>query len=80
MRFVRSLTVARSEILEFLRLWEISGDPRVPFEHIILTPLPGLTNQSRVATVKQCFAGRSHIIFDSGGYAVQQGVISYEDL
>lgn len=80
MRFVRSLTVARSEILEFLRLWEISGDPRIPFEHIILTPLPGLTDQSRVATVKQCFAGRSHIIFDSGGYAVQQGVISYENL
>lgn len=80
MRFVRSLTVARSEILEFLRLWEISRDPRMPFEHLILTPLPGLTGQSRVTIVKQCFAGRSHIVFDSGGYAVQQGIISYEDL
>src|SRR6266700_2562483 len=80
MKFVRSLTVARSEIIEFLRLWEISGDPRAPFEYLILTPLPGLTDQSRVNTVKHYFAKRSHIIFDSGGYAVQQGIISYEDL
>lgn len=80
MKFVRSLTVARSEIIEFLRLWGISGDPRAPFEYLILTPLPGLTDHSRVATVKQYFANRSYIIFDSGGYAVQQGVISYEDL
>jgi len=67
MKFVRSLTVARSEIIEFLRLWEISKDPRSPFEYLILTPLPGLTNQSRVSTVKQHLAPRSHIIFDSGG-------------
>lgn len=80
MKFVRSLTVARSEIIEFLRLWDLSKDPRPPFEDLILTPLPGLTNQSRVNTVKQYFAKRSHIIFDSGGYAVQQGVISYEEL
>ncbi len=80
MKFVRSLTVARSEIIEFLRLWELSKDPRVPFEYLILTPLPGLTDQSRVNTVKHYFAKRSHIIFDSGGYAVQQGIIAYEDL
>jgi hypothetical protein len=80
MKFVRSLTVARSEIIEFLRLWEIGKDPRSPFEYLILTPLPDLTDRSRVSTVKQYFAHRSHIIFDSGGYAVQQGIISYEDL
>ena len=80
MKFVRSLTVARSEIIEFLRLWELSKDPRSPFEYLILTPLPGLTDQSRVTTVRQFFANRSHVIFDSGGYAVQQGIISYEDL
>lgn len=80
MIFVRSLTVSRSEILEFLRLWQVSQDPRPPFEHLILTPLPGLTGPSRVSTVQECFAGRSHIIFDSGGYAVQQGEISYEEL
>jgi queuine/archaeosine tRNA-ribosyltransferase len=80
MKFVRSLTVARSEIIEFLRLWELSEDPRSPFENLILTPLPGLTDQSRVNTVKQYFANKSHIIFDSGGYAVQQGIISYEEL
>lgn len=80
MIFVRSLTVCRSEILEFLRLWELSQDPRSPFEHLILTPLPGLTGPTRVSTVQDCFAGRSHIIFDSGGYAVQQGDISYEEL
>lgn len=80
MKFVRSLTVSRSEILEFLRLWSTSGDPRPPFEDIILTPLPGLTDPSRVAVVQAQLAHRSRIIFDSGGYAVQQGLISYEDL
>lgn len=80
MRFVRSLTVSRSEILEFLRLWELSGDPRPPFEDLILTPLPGLTDPSRVSAVREQLAARSTVIFDSGGYAVQQGSISYEDL
>lgn len=80
MKFVRSLTVSRSEIIEFLRLWELSGDSRPPFENLILTPLPGLTDPSRVSTVQKYFAHRSQIMFDSGGYAVQQGLISYEDL
>lgn len=29
MRFVRSLTVARSEILEFLRLWRLGPIPAI---------------------------------------------------
>lgn len=80
MRFVRSLTVARSEIIEFLRLWQLGGDPRSPFEELIVTPLPGLTEPSKVFTIKDQFAGRSRVIFDSGGYAVQQGLLSYEGL
>jgi hypothetical protein len=80
MIFVRSLTVSRSETLEFLRLWELSQDLRNPFDYLILTPLPGLTPPSKVSTIQKHFAGRSHIIFDSGGYAVQQGLISYENL
>lgn len=45
-----------------------------------MTPLPGLTAPSRVSTIREHFAGRSRIIFDSGGYAVQQGLLTYEGL
>jgi queuine/archaeosine tRNA-ribosyltransferase len=42
--------------------------------------LPGLSNRSTVAFVREHFVGRSRIWFDSGGYFVQQGEIAFEDL
>ncbi len=80
MRFVASATLKRHDLRGLLQRWDQHGTGADPFSHIILTPLPGLSERTTVAYVREHFVGRSSIWFDSGGYFVQQGEISYEDL
>ena len=80
MRFVASATLKRSDWRGLLERWERAGQGRDPFREIILTPLPGLSEPTTVQFVRDHFVGRSTIWFDSGGYFVQQGEITYEDL
>jgi queuine/archaeosine tRNA-ribosyltransferase len=80
MEFVASATLKRSDLRGLLDRLDREGSGPDPFESIILTPLPGLSERSTVAFVHEHFVGRSRIWFDSGGYFVQQGEIAYEDL
>jgi queuine/archaeosine tRNA-ribosyltransferase len=80
MRFVASATLKRSDLRGlFERLGKLEPDA-YPFSEIILTPLPGLSERTTVNYVREHFVGRSRIWFDSGGYFVQQGEITYEEL
>lgn len=60
------------------RLWEQFSDGRDPFRRTIFTPL--FARPSVVAFMHQHFVDRGGVIFDSGGYYVQQGVVTYEAL
>lgn len=80
MRFVASATLKRTDLRGLLDRWRARGIGPDPFENIILTPLPGLSERSTVEFVHRNFVGRSRIWFDSGGYFVQQGEITYEHL
>jgi hypothetical protein len=80
MRFVASATLSRSDLRGLLHRWEQSGVGADPFSQVILTPLPGLSERSTVDYVRKNLVGRSRIWFDSGGYFVQQGKITYEEL
>lgn len=80
MEFVASATLKRADLRGLLERWDRHGQGPDPFRSIILTPLPGLSERSTVNYVREQFVGRSRIWFDSGGYFVQQGEISYEDL
>ena len=80
MQFVASATLKRVDLRGLLERWSRDGIGEDPFGNIILTPLPGLSERSTVACVRENFVGRSRIWFDSGGYFVQQGEIAYEDL
>jgi queuine/archaeosine tRNA-ribosyltransferase len=80
MQFVASATLSSSDIRGLLERWNQSGTGSDPFRNIILTPLPELSERSTVNFVRQHFVGRSTIWFDSGGYFVQQGKITYEQL
>lgn len=77
--FYLTLTHAPWEIKEIMRLWRDSGDNRNPFFHIIFTPL-----FSSQGTTRMMFGMKSEhnstIMFDSGGYQVQMGKVSYEEL
>lgn len=83
MEFISSATLKRSDWHGLVERWKRvrpKDSERNPFSHLILTPLPGLSERSTVAFVQQHFAGKSCIWFDSGGYFVQQGEIEYEEL
>jgi hypothetical protein len=80
MEFVASATLKPYDLRGLFKRWERHGIGTDPFRSVILTPLPGLSERSTVAYVRQHLVGRSRIWFDSGGYFVQQGEIAYEVL
>jgi hypothetical protein len=76
--FVVSMTHRGDELEQLMEMWYSSGDPRDPFTQTIFTPL--FASRGTLPFMEKFFKHRSGVIFDSGGYYVQQGVISYEDL
>jgi hypothetical protein len=79
MHFVMSLTWSASEIRKAAQLWEEKGDDRNPFAHILVSPLfAGPSIIKEIRELKERW--NSQIYFDSGGYYVQQGRISYPAL
>lgn len=80
MRLVTSLTIDASLLRKLLRLWDASGDSRNPFAFVLITPL--FTGPSTLKLVREELKEKrgSTIYFDSGGYYVQQGKISFGDL
>lgn len=76
MQFVISLTWNASAIRRISNLWTEHGDQRNPFEHILVSPLFAQPSTLRAVRELQERWG-SEVYFDSGGYYVQQGRISY---
>ncbi|MCS7266248.1 MAG: GNAT family N-acetyltransferase, partial [Armatimonadetes bacterium] len=77
--FFVTLTHEATEIRKILRLWDESGDRRNPFAHLIFTPL--FSKPATIATIRQLKDQRgSTVMFDSGGYQVQTGKATYEEL
>lgn len=78
MDFVASMTHRAPELRKILQLWRSSGDLRNPFSRTIYTPLfaeAGVQN-----LMAEEFSQVGGVIFDSGGYFVQQGVTTVEAL
>lgn len=78
MEFVASMTHRAPELKKIITLWQSSGDKRNPFARTIFTPLFARPNVN--VLMQEMFQATGGVIFDSGGYYVQQGVVSYESL
>lgn len=80
MRFVASLTRDPNEILRLQRMWESARDSRAPFRNVLVTAL--FTPPSTLQLLRDMKEeGKiENIYFDSGGFYVQMGRISYEDM
>jgi len=77
--FFLTLTHNASEIRQIHRLWRDSADPRNPFAQVIFTPL--FSRPSAINLIRQMKEEQGSVImFDSGGYQVQMGKASYEEL
>ncbi|MCI0553170.1 MAG: hypothetical protein L0287_19655, partial [Anaerolineae bacterium] len=75
-----SATANASDLRQVLQLWEESGDPRNPFANVLISPLFAAPSTLKFVRDELKDKRDSTIFFDSGGYFVQQGRISYEAL
>jgi N-acetylglutamate synthase-like GNAT family acetyltransferase len=77
--FVASLSNAANDIRNIIRLWEEYGEGERPFDQCIITPL--FTEARCMQQVRflhdEWGVG---VIFDSGGFFVQQGKVTYDEL
>lgn len=80
MQLVTSLTIDASLLRKLLQLWDEGGDPRNPFASVLITPL--FASPSTLKLVREELKEKrgSEVFFDSGGYYVQQGKISFDGL
>ena len=68
------------DLRQAIRLWDESGDLRDPFAHVLVSPLFARPSTLRIIREELKERRGSQVCFDSGGYFVQQGRITYEDL
>jgi len=72
------MTARVDELRQIWQLWYTNDDGRNPFVRTIFTPL--FARRTVLNFMIEHFKGKNGVIFDSGGYYVQQGVVSYETL
>jgi len=77
--FFITLTNNPKAVRDLVTLWDKGGDARNPFEHVVFTPL--FSSDSTKAEIWRLKKERgSTVMFDSGGYQVQMGKATYEEL
>ena len=77
--FVASLTSVPNDLKQLIRLWESEGPDQKPFNKCIITPL--FIDRKSFDYVRYIHENWGvEVVFDSGGFFVQQGKISYDEL
>lgn len=77
--FVASITAASQDIKNLIEMWEKDGTGGRPFEQCIITPL--FTEPKSFEYVRYMHDNWGvEVIFDSGGFFVQQDKINYDEL
>lgn len=80
LQFVASITRGVSEIRQILTRWKESNDQRNPLHRVLITPLFTPPTTLRLIRELKETGTVSEIWFDSGGYYVQMGRITYDDM
>lgn len=77
--FVASMTASGYDLNELIRIWEKEAKCQKPFKRCIITPL--FIGPKGLDCIKYIHDQWGiEVIFDSGGFFVQQGKISYDEL
>lgn len=79
-QLVTSLTVDASLLRKLLALWDAGGDPRNPFQAVLVTPLFSSPSTLRLIREELKDKRGAKVYFDSGGYYAQQGKIPFDQL
>ncbi len=80
MQFVASLTRDPTEIRRLARLWRDTGDRRNPFRNVLVTAIFTKPNTLRLIRELKEDGLIEQVTFDSGGFFVQMGKITYEEM
>jgi hypothetical protein len=80
LQLVTSLTVDTSLLRKLVRLWDEGGDPRNPFEAVLITPLFAPAPTLKLVREELKEKRGATVYFDSGGYYVQQKKIGFQNL
>lgn len=78
-KFFTGLTGDPNQVRKIVKMWFETGDKRDPFSHVIITPIFAKPNMIEITLNLKKEKGAT-VIFDSGGYQVQTGRITYEEL
>lgn len=79
LQFFATLTNHPKAVRDVLRLWENAGNTQDPFQRVVFTPL--FSSPKTRAIIRSLKEERgSAVMFDSGGYQVQMGKVTYEEL
>ncbi len=78
LRFVTSMTVCPSDMEKIERHVEMAGVDFSPLKSVLVTPL--FMNPASLKKVRRLAAAGTEVFFDSGGYYVQTGRLTYEEL
>ncbi len=80
MKFIASITRHCTEIQNLLEDWYKFGEKRNPMQYILVTPL--FTPSSTLSLIREMKESGeiSEVWFDSGGYFVQMGRITYQEM
>jgi hypothetical protein len=80
MQFIASITRHYTEIQNLLKDWYKFGEKRNPLQYVLVTPL--FTPKSTLDLIREKRESNeiSEVWFDSGGYFVQMGRISYQEM
>jgi ribosomal protein S18 acetylase RimI-like enzyme len=77
--FVASLTARDRDLSNIIRMWEAEGPGGLPFSKCIITPLFIEPKSFELVRYMHDRWG-VEVVFDSGGFFVQQGKIRYDEL
>ena len=79
MTFVAALSNAANDLKNLIRLWEAEEVSGRPFDRAIITPL--FSDSRTLAHVRYMHDRWGvEVVFDSGGFFVQQGKVTYDEL
>ncbi|NOG48220.1 MAG: hypothetical protein HND48_01310 [Chloroflexi bacterium] len=78
LEFVASLTVCPSDIRKIQKHLSMAEHPLNPLRHVLITPL--FANRGSLDLVNEMSQRGTRVMFDSGGYYVQTGRVTYEEL
>lgn len=78
LEFVASMTVCPSDIRKIKHHLELARTDAQPLRHILITPL--FVSSGSLEMTQELAEQGSQVFFDSGGYYVQMGKLSYHEL